>query len=210
MNRFCVFLRVRWWLSSYLLNQKGFNNYGFINLNGLIPSWADFTCVFKLFICKRNITNTALETVHEGIKPFKCSICDVKFAVNNQRNIKSAHKGKKQFKCDHLVAESKILYFKYWYDGKSEISNVTSVNTVVLIIIRLVWKDTSDHYMKGENLLIVTTFVLIEVVLRVTLDPFIKEKSHFNFSEEYPEKTNWINSWGNRAIQMWHLWQKFL
>ena len=44
--------------------------------------------------------------------------------------------------------------------------------------------------MKGENLLIVTTFVLIEVVLRVTLDPFIKEKSHFNFSEEYPEKTN--------------------
>ena len=37
--------------------------------------------VYIKFANKQNLKKH-IETVHEGIKPFKCSICDVKFAIN--------------------------------------------------------------------------------------------------------------------------------
>ena len=59
-------------------------------------------------------------TVHEGIKPFKCSICDVKFANNynsgmvhikfaNQQKLKkhvdTVHEGIKPFECSICVVK---------------------------------------------------------------------------------------------------------
>ena len=41
-----------------------------------------------------------VEAVHEGIKPFKCSVCDVKFAnkQNLKKHIETIYEGIKSFK----------------------------------------------------------------------------------------------------------------
>ena len=38
----------------------------------------------------KQILKKHVETVHEGIKPFECSICDVKFANNYNPQIQEA------------------------------------------------------------------------------------------------------------------------
>ena len=53
--------------------------------------------VYIKFANKQNLKKH-IETVHEGIKPFKCSICDVKFAINNPFAI-----------CNPLIQERYIL-----------------------------------------------------------------------------------------------------
>ena len=42
-----------------------------------------------------------VEAVHEGIKPFKCSVCDVKFANKQhlKKHIETIHEEIKPFKC---------------------------------------------------------------------------------------------------------------
>ena len=42
------------------------------------------------------------ESVHEGIKPFKCDICDYYCSQKSDMNtyVVSVHEGKKPFKCD--------------------------------------------------------------------------------------------------------------
>ena len=42
-----------------------------------------------------------MTTVHEGIKLFKCSVCDVKFAniQNLRKHVTTVHAGIKPFKC---------------------------------------------------------------------------------------------------------------
>ena len=42
-----------------------------------------------------------IDTVHEGIKPFKCSVCDVKFANKEhlKKHIETIHEEIKPFKC---------------------------------------------------------------------------------------------------------------
>ena len=42
-----------------------------------------------------------IATVHEGNNPFKCSVCDVKFAnkQNSKKHIGTVHEGIKPFKC---------------------------------------------------------------------------------------------------------------
>ena len=88
------------------------------------------------FANKQNLKKH-IETVHEGIKPFKCSICDVKFANNynpqiqesqikfaNKQNLKkhieTVHEGIKPFKCSICDVEfankqnlKKLLSFMY-------------------------------------------------------------------------------------------------
>ena len=43
-----------------------------------------------------------ISAVHEGVKPFKCDICDQSFAQvsNMKRHFASFHNGVKPFKCD--------------------------------------------------------------------------------------------------------------
>ena len=45
--------------------------------------------------------NKHIEIVHEGIKPFKCSVCDVKFANKQhlKKHIETIHEEIKPFKC---------------------------------------------------------------------------------------------------------------
>ena len=45
--------------------------------------------VYIKFAIKQNLKER-VETVHEGIKPFKCSICDVKFANNYNPQIQES------------------------------------------------------------------------------------------------------------------------
>ena len=45
--------------------------------------------VYIKFTNKQNLKKH-IEAVHEGIKPFKCSICDVKFANNYNPQIQEA------------------------------------------------------------------------------------------------------------------------
>ena len=42
-----------------------------------------------------------ISTVHDGVKPWQCSLCDSSFArkKNLKRHVESAHEGKKEFKC---------------------------------------------------------------------------------------------------------------
>ena len=51
------------------------------------------------FTNKQNLKKH-VEAVHEGIKPFKCSVCDVKFAnkQNLKKHIETIHEGIKSFK----------------------------------------------------------------------------------------------------------------
>ena len=55
--------------------------------------------VFIKFANKQNLQKH-VEAVHEGIKPFKCSVCDVKFAneQNLKTHIETIHEGIKSFK----------------------------------------------------------------------------------------------------------------
>ena len=55
--------------------------------------------VYIKFANKQNLKKH-VEAVHEGIKPFKCSVCDVKFAneQNLKTHIETIHEGIKSFK----------------------------------------------------------------------------------------------------------------
>ena len=48
-----------------------------------------------------------ISTVHEGQKPFKCSICDDRFTqiASMRRHIATIHEGQKAFKC-HICDRS--------------------------------------------------------------------------------------------------------
>ena len=55
--------------------------------------------VYIKFVNQQNLKKH-VEAVHEGIKPFKCSVCDVKFAnkQNLKKHIETIHEGIKSFK----------------------------------------------------------------------------------------------------------------
>ena len=58
--------------------------------------WQKAICKSFPFGLKNHIS-----LVHEGKKPFKCSICNVRFAQNQglKKHIAAVHEGKKPFKC---------------------------------------------------------------------------------------------------------------
>ena len=56
-------------------------------------------------ICNKSYSQKALKfhisSVHDGVKPFKCSSCDASFARNNhlRRHYGNVHEGKREFMC---------------------------------------------------------------------------------------------------------------
>ena len=63
----------------------------------------------RLGFTKRQNLKKHIETFHEGIKPFKCSICDAEFS-NKQNLKKHVSEGLKPFKCS--VCDIKFDPFK--------------------------------------------------------------------------------------------------
>ena len=66
-----------------------------ITINPLIQEW-----YLSSFADNQNLKKH-VEVVHEGIKPFKCSVCDVKFANKQhlKKHIETIHEEIKPFKC---------------------------------------------------------------------------------------------------------------